>query len=77
MSERKPRDYKKEYRDFHSKPKQKEERAIRNRNRRHAEKNGKVHKGDGFELHHSDHDVHNNKPENIKKVTKKYNRVNQ
>lgn len=49
---RKPRDYKKEYREYHAKPIQKKRRADRNAARRAAEKRGAVHKGDGKEVDH-------------------------
>lgn len=51
MSSRK-RDYKKEYEQYHSKEKQKKNRALRNNARRTAEKQGRVHKGDGKEVDH-------------------------
>ena len=47
-----PRDYKKEYKDFGSKPKQKKLRAKRNAARKRAEKEGKVTKGDGKDVGH-------------------------
>jgi 5-methylcytosine-specific restriction endonuclease McrA len=47
-----PRDYKKEYREYHSKPEQKENRAQRNAARREMEREGKVRKGDGKDVHH-------------------------
>ena len=46
------RDYDKEYADYHAKPEQKKRRAARNKARREAMKEGKVHKGDGKELDH-------------------------
>lgn len=49
---RKPRDYKKEYREYHAKPEQKKRRAERNRDRAAAEKAGKVRKGDNKEVDH-------------------------
>lgn len=49
---RKKRDYKKEYREFHSKPLQKKRRADRNAARRRAMKRGLVRKGDGKEVDH-------------------------
>jgi 5-methylcytosine-specific restriction endonuclease McrA len=48
----KKRDYKKEYKDFHSKPEQKKNRATRNSARKRAESEGKVSKGDGKEVDH-------------------------
>ena len=46
------RSYKKEYRDFHGKPEQKKNRAVRNSARAKAMKAGKVRKGDGMEIDH-------------------------
>lgn len=46
------RDYKKEYRDYHSSPEQKKKRAMRNAARRKAEAAGKVSKGDGKDIDH-------------------------
>jgi hypothetical protein len=47
------RDYKKEYRDYHSSPEQKKKRAMRNAARRKAESEGRVSKGDGKEVDHT------------------------
>lgn len=47
-----PRDYKKEYSSYHSKPEQKKKRAKRNAARKQAEKTGKVKKGDGKDVDH-------------------------
>jgi 5-methylcytosine-specific restriction endonuclease McrA len=47
-----PRDYKKEYASYHSKPEQKKKRAKRNAARKQAEKSGKVKKGDGKDIDH-------------------------
>lgn len=47
-----PRDYKKEYREYHSKPEQKKNRAQRNAARDIMEKKGAVHKGDGKDVDH-------------------------
>lgn len=51
MAERK-RNYRKEYDEYHAKPAQKKRRADRNRARRKAEREGRVHKGDGMEVDH-------------------------
>ena len=48
----KKRDYKKEYRDFHGKPKQIKLRNMRNAARKQAMKEGKVKKGDGKHIDH-------------------------
>jgi hypothetical protein len=49
----KPRDYEEEYREYHGTPAQKKRRAERNAARAKAEKQGKVSKGDGKEVHHT------------------------
>lgn len=46
------RDYRKEYDNYHSKPKQKKNRAKRNAARAAMEKAGKVKKGDGKDVAH-------------------------
>jgi hypothetical protein len=46
------RDYKDEYEKFQSSEEQKKKRAQRNRDRRKAEREGKVKKGDGKDVHH-------------------------
>ena len=48
----KKRDYKKEYADYHCKPEQKVNRAMRNSARATLMKEGKVKKGDGMEVDH-------------------------
>ena len=47
-----PRDYKREYAKYHSKPEQKKKRAARNTARRRAMKAGRVSKGDGMDIDH-------------------------
>lgn len=46
------RDYKSEYKNYHSKPEQKKNRAKRNAARNKLEKEGRVSKGDGKDVHH-------------------------
>ena len=46
------RDYKKEYANYHSKPEQKHNRALRNAARREMEDRGMVRKGDGKDVDH-------------------------
>ena len=48
----KARDYKKEYREYHSSPEQKHNRALRNAARREMEERGMVRKGDGKDVDH-------------------------
>lgn len=40
------------YRKYHASPEAKKQRAARNKARREAEREGKVRKGDGKEVHH-------------------------
>lgn len=49
---KKPRDYKKEYRDYHGTPEQIKRRAQRNAARAKAVDSGAAHKGDGREVDH-------------------------
>lgn len=49
---KKKRNYRKEYDEYQGTPLQKKRRADRNRARRIAERQGRVHKGDGKELDH-------------------------
>ena len=48
----KKRNYKKEYKSYHAKPKQKANRAKRNAARSMMAKDGRVSKGDGKEVDH-------------------------
>lgn len=48
------RDYRKEYDDYHGTEEQKKRRAQRNKDRRKAQRAGRVSKGDGKEVHHPD-----------------------
>jgi hypothetical protein len=68
------RDYGKEYRSYHASPTQKSRRAARNAARRQLEKQGRVSKGDGKDVHHRDGNAENNKPSNLRVVSRKRNR---
>ena len=46
------RDYEREYDNYHASPKQKKNRAARNKARREAIAEGRAHKGDGKDVHH-------------------------
>jgi hypothetical protein len=46
------RDYKSEYKNYHSQPEQKKRRAGRNQARRIMERAGRVRKGDGKDVDH-------------------------
>ena len=69
------RDYEKEYREYHSKPKQKKRRAARNRARSLLEKSGRVRKGDGKDVDHKDRDPMNNSKSNLRVQSKSENRA--
>ena len=69
-----PRDYKKEYANYHSKPAQKKRRAQRNASRRKAIENGLARKGDGKDVHHKDGNPMNTSMSNLSLMTKKNNR---
>ena len=49
---RKVRDYKDEYKKYQGTDEQKKNRAKRNKARREAERDGRVSKGDGKDVHH-------------------------
>mgnify|MGYP001156751591 FL=1 len=68
------RDYKKEYKNFHSKPKQKKDRAMRNAARAIMKKLGKAFTGDNKDVAHKDNNPRNNKPSNLKIQSKAKNR---
>lgn len=71
----KDRDYRSEYDNYQSRPEQKKNRALRNKNRRQAERDGKVHKGDGKDIDHIDHDPKNNSKKNLRVIDKGKNRA--
>ena len=68
------RDYKDEYKKFHSSEKAKKDRAARNAARRKLEKEGKVRKGDGKDVGHQDSNPRNNSRKNLKVESRKVNR---
>lgn len=71
----KPRDYKKEYADYHGKPEQKLERAHRNTARAEMTKAGRVRKGDGKEVDHQNSNPMDNNKKNLKVMSRHANRV--
>jgi len=71
---RKKRDYAREYQLFHGKPEQKKERAMRNKARRMMEREGVVHKGDGYDVDHEDSNPMHSVRSNLRKQTKSRNR---
>ena len=69
-----PRNYKKEYANYHSKPKQKKRRAQRNAARRKMAKAGKVRKGDGKDVDHKNGNTAQNGKKNLRIQSKSKNR---
>lgn len=70
----KPRDYKKEYADFHSDPKEVKRRAQRNAARAKMVKAGKASKGDGKDVHHVSRRTSDNSAKNLRVIPKSKNR---
>jgi hypothetical protein len=68
------RDYKSDYKKFQGTESAKKDRASRNSARRDAEKSGRVSKGDGKDVDHSDGNPRNNSKSNLKVVSKSKNR---
>jgi len=69
-----PRDYAKEYREYHSRPEQRRNRSNRNKARRlMIKKHGKA-ALDGHDIDHTDGNPMNNFLHNEKTTTEKYNR---
>jgi hypothetical protein len=69
-----PRDYKKEYKNYHSKPEQKKKRASRNSARAAMVKAGKVRKGDGKDVDHKNGNPRDNSKSNLRVQPKSKNR---
>jgi len=73
-SQLKERDYKKEYKNYHSKPEQIERRSARNSARRIIKKRMTDEDFEDKDVHHKDNNPLNNDPKNLSVVSKKYNR---
>lgn len=69
-----PRNYKKEYANYHSKPEQKKKRASRNTARRRMAAKGRVSKGDGKDVHHKNGNPRDNRSKNLSVTSKSKNR---
>lgn len=69
------RDYAREYRRFQSSRKAKKDRAARNKARRQAEREGRVHKGDGKEVDHIDSNPQHNVRSNMRVISRRANRA--
>ena len=68
------RDYAKEYRDYHSKPSAKKDRASRNKVRRDALAAGRVKKGSHMDIDHKNGNPRDNRRENLRIVHRSVNR---
>lgn len=64
-----------EYSRFQSSKKAKRDRASRNSARRQAEREGRVHKGDGKEIDHVDSNPRHNGSSNLRVVSRRTNRA--
>lgn len=69
------RDYEREYKRFQSSKKAKKDRAARNKARREALREGRVHRGDGKEIDHVDSNPRNNRSSNLRVVSRRTNRA--
>jgi hypothetical protein len=69
-----PRNYKREYALYHSRPEQIRNRSNRNKARREMEKRHGKGALDGHDIDHTDGNPMNNSLQNLKITTKKYNR---
>lgn len=73
-----PRNYRREYDQFHAKPEQKKARAARNKARRRVVGAGRIAKGDrSKEVDHRDGNPRNNKSSNLRVISKTANRKKQ
>jgi len=68
------RDYRAEYDNYHSSPKQKKNRAARNAARAAMAKKGRVKKGDGKDVTHRDGNPRNNSSKNLGVLSASKNR---
>ena len=68
------RNYRSEYANYHSKPKQKKDRAGRNAARNTLKSKGKVSKGDRKDVHHRDGNPRNNSSSNLVVTSQTTNR---
>lgn len=70
----KPRNYAKEYADYHGKPEQIKRRSQRNAARAKMVAAGRASKGDGKDVHHVNHNTANNSSKNLRVIPKSKNR---
>lgn len=69
-----PRNYRNEYDSYQGTEEQKRRRANRNKDRREAEREGKVHKGDGKDIDHLNYNPKDHSSKNKRVVDKSTNR---
>jgi len=69
-----PRDYRKEYDTYQSRPEQRKNRSSRNKARRKMVNAGKASKGDGKDVHHKDNNPRKNARKNLTIMGKSLNR---
>lgn len=74
LTEARKRNYKKEYRRYHSLPEQKKRRAQRNHARRKMIEAGKVRKGSMSDVHHRNRNTADNSSRNLVIVHRSVNR---
>jgi hypothetical protein len=68
------RNYKREYKKFHSSTAAKKDRASRNKVRRAATRTGRVHKGDGKDIDHKNGNPRDNRSNNLRILSRSRNR---
>jgi hypothetical protein len=68
------RDYRQEYDNYHGTKDQKKRRAARNKARRHLEKAGRAHKGDGRDVDHKNGNPLDNSDDNLRMRSRSANR---
>ena len=68
-----PRNYAEEYKNYHGKPEQIKRRNARNVARAIMVKKGLVRKGDGKHVDHKNNNPLDNRPSNLRAVTRKTN----
>jgi len=66
-----------EYKKYHASKKMKQERAMRNKNRRSALRKGLVRKGDDKQIDHINGNPRDNKRSNLRIISAKKNRKKQ
>ena len=66
-----------EYEKYHSSPRMKKNRALRNKNRRAAARAGLVHTGDGKHIDHINGNPRDNRKKNLRIISAKKNRKKQ